>query len=62
MIITLDTDKQIATVERKESDVLRIGYITGMIKNLMSDDWMDWTLTFKQPEYEHNNINTTSRQ
>ncbi len=29
MIITLDTDKQIATVERKESDVLRIGYITG---------------------------------
>ena len=57
MIITLDTDTQTATVERTESDGLRLGYIAGVVRNLMSDDWMDWTLKFK--EYEHNTIEST---
>ena len=57
MIITLNTDTRTATVERTESDELRLGYITGVVRNLMSDDWMDWTLKFK--EYEHNPIKST---
>lgn len=56
MIITLNTDTQTATVERTETDEIRIGYITGVIQNLFSNDWMDWTLKFKQPNNEHNTI------
>jgi len=62
MIITINTDTQTATVERTESDGLRLGYITSVIKNLMADDWMDWTLKFKEPEYGNNNINATNRK
>ena len=57
MIITLNTDTQTATVERGESDSIRIMYVADVIKNLMGKDWMDWTLKFK--EYEHNTIEST---